>query len=336
MRMRPARPLDPPIDVLKSKSVDKKGNRTTTKKKKRGPRPPPTRARRKTIDPLRWGSMQLSGIFLDDNEDPPLPQGENTEVEDMLDVSDQTPSPCDDNTPPHASGAELDLAAERASALDLLGAIFGEASDDWGGAKSIDSDVEMAGIPHVTPGPLECTDFEIVPADHELRPVRIEEKKSAVDRQSEVTPTPSRTNLAQPSTQNKLKDLFAPREQEGEFLTTYVVVSPHKLLHRLLTYRSPRPRLGARLRHGLESGRTRLPKCRSVYACGYVESQCPICALDATQGTRHITPAFLPAEGPRANGQVRTYRGRGGDPCTLGGGAWGTDARVETTASGSS
>ena len=229
MRMRPARPLDPPIDLLKSKSVDQKGSRTTTtKKKKRGARPPPTRARRKTIDPLRWGSMQLSGIFLDNDEDPPPPQRESTEVEEVehiLDISDQTPSPYDDDTHPHASGAELDLAAERASALDLLGTIFGEASDDWGGAESIDSDVEMNGIPHVAPGPLESTGFEVVPADHEFHPAQREKKKSAVNRQSESTPPPATTNLAQLSNQNKLKDLFAPREEEGELLAIYAVVS---------------------------------------------------------------------------------------------------------------
>ena len=71
--------------------------------------------------------MQVSRLFLDDNEDPPSPLGETTEdeqVEYILDVSDQTPSPCDDNTSLYVSSAELDLAAERVSALDLLGANF--------------------------------------------------------------------------------------------------------------------------------------------------------------------------------------------------------------------
>jgi hypothetical protein len=51
-------------------------------------------------------------------------KGESTEVDEVehiLEVSDQTPSG-DDKMPPRASDAELDLAAERASALDLLSA----------------------------------------------------------------------------------------------------------------------------------------------------------------------------------------------------------------------
>jgi hypothetical protein len=98
----------------------------------------------------------------------------------------------------------------------------------------------MASIPHVTrhasritPDLLEFTDFEVIPIDHELRTARREEKKSVVDRQSEAAPTPATTDLARPSTQNKLKDLFAPREQEGELLAMHGIVFPHKILHRL-------------------------------------------------------------------------------------------------------
>jgi hypothetical protein len=96
-----------------------------------------------------------------------------------------TPLGDGDETPPHASGAELDLAAERVSSLDLLSVMFGEANADCG-AESVDSDMEMAGIdagiPHVAPGLLESSDFEVVPADHEPRADR--GRKSAVDRQS--------------------------------------------------------------------------------------------------------------------------------------------------------
>lgn len=195
MRMRPARPLDAPV---RAKNPDKaKGKGKGMRAKKRRVRPPPTRARRQTIDPLRWGSTHLSGLFLDGGAN-----GETTEVEEVehiLDVSDQTPpgdDDDDDKTPPRA---EVDLAAETAGALDLLGAMFGEAND-WGGAESVDSDVEMTA--HAVPGLLESTDFEIVPADHEPRAAQREEKRSAVDGQEVHTTT-------------KLKDLFAPREQEG-------------------------------------------------------------------------------------------------------------------------
>jgi hypothetical protein len=262
MRMRPARPLDPPIDPLRTKNVEK-----GTRKKKKRPRPPPTRARRQTIDPLRWGSTHLSGIFLDGNENAPPPRrsgpdgdgsakGESTEVdevENILEVSDQTPTgdDSDDKMPPRASDAELDLAAERASALDLLSSMFGEANTDWGGAESVDSDldVEMAGIPRTPSGPLEPTDFEVVPAAHEPRASPREEKNTAVDRPAEATPTPATTGPTQSSTQNKLKDLFAPREEEGELLATYaplsLITSVVPSYHRLLPYRPSRSRLRA-------------------------------------------------------------------------------------------
>jgi hypothetical protein len=69
MRMRPARPLGPPLDNLRTKNVEK-GSRG---KKKRA-RPPLTLARRQTIDPLCWGSTHISGIFLDGNGNAPPPR----------------------------------------------------------------------------------------------------------------------------------------------------------------------------------------------------------------------------------------------------------------------
>jgi hypothetical protein len=78
------------------------------------------------------------------------------------------------------SDTELDLAAERASALDLLSAMFGEANTDWGDAKSIDSDVEMAGVyaskPRAPSDLLESTDFEDGLAAHEPHTSQREER----------------------------------------------------------------------------------------------------------------------------------------------------------------
>jgi hypothetical protein len=208
MRMRPARPLDPPLDTLRTKN-DEKGTRT---KKKRA-KAPPTRARRQTIDPLRWGSTHLSGIFLDGNGNalPPVrtgpdgdgsAKGESTEVDEVehiLEVSDQTPSG-DDKMHPRASDTELDLAAERASALDLLSAMFGDTNADWGGAESIDSDVEMVGVdagkPRAPSDLLEPIDFEDVLAAHTPHTPQREEKTSAVDRQTEASPAPQQLTLS--------------------------------------------------------------------------------------------------------------------------------------------
>ena len=68
---------------------------------------------------------------------------------------------------------------------------------------------------------LESTDFEASPADQR------EEKELAVDKQTKATPAPATIGLAQPSTQKELKDLFAPREEEGELLRC-MASCPHK------------------------------------------------------------------------------------------------------------
>ncbi|KAI0321223.1 hypothetical protein OF83DRAFT_371906 [Amylostereum chailletii] len=61
MRMRPVRPLDPPLKS--GKSGQKQGG--MTKKERKRKREPPMRARRRVIDPVRWGSTQVKGVFLE-------------------------------------------------------------------------------------------------------------------------------------------------------------------------------------------------------------------------------------------------------------------------------
>ncbi|KAF7296385.1 hypothetical protein HMN09_01108600 [Mycena chlorophos] len=72
MRMRPARPLPPPLDVgasakattttKKTKMEQKEGKERKERKRRREP---DVRAPRKTIDVTRWGSVQLKGVFLE-------------------------------------------------------------------------------------------------------------------------------------------------------------------------------------------------------------------------------------------------------------------------------
>ncbi|KAI0792206.1 hypothetical protein C8Q75DRAFT_754886 [Abortiporus biennis] len=61
IRMRPDHPLPQPV-ATSSKASTKT---TKGKPKKKRVRDPPTRARRKTIDPTKYGSQHLKGIFLD-------------------------------------------------------------------------------------------------------------------------------------------------------------------------------------------------------------------------------------------------------------------------------
>lgn len=49
-----------------------------------------------------------------------------------------------------------------------------------------------------------------------------EGNKFVVDRRTEVTPTPATTSSPRPSRQNKPKDLFAPREEEGFSLISHL------------------------------------------------------------------------------------------------------------------
>ncbi|KAF7308154.1 hypothetical protein HMN09_00663100 [Mycena chlorophos] len=66
MRMRPARPLPPPLDAVSSSSFKtKKAKMGEGKRERKRRRDPDVRARRKTIDVTRWGSVQLKGVFLE-------------------------------------------------------------------------------------------------------------------------------------------------------------------------------------------------------------------------------------------------------------------------------
>lgn len=72
IRMRPEHPLPPPLvsnlsssTKLKKGEKAKKGEKDKKDKKKRRVKEPPVRARRRTIDPTKWGSTQLKGVFLE-------------------------------------------------------------------------------------------------------------------------------------------------------------------------------------------------------------------------------------------------------------------------------
>ncbi|CAL1714523.1 unnamed protein product [Somion occarium] len=61
VRMRPTHPLPDPIDVAAAPKIKKAG----AKEKRKKPKEPPSRARRRTIDPTKFGSNHLKGAFLD-------------------------------------------------------------------------------------------------------------------------------------------------------------------------------------------------------------------------------------------------------------------------------
>ena len=115
--------------------------------------------------------------------------------------------------------ANTDLAVEKETALLLWYSMHGEADEDWGGAESVDSDLEREAAtasradadPHTSQSSnvLDVADFEIVPVDQTVS------KKSSVN-QRRPTPTtttaaaPRNPDPAQPSTPppTTLKDLL--------------------------------------------------------------------------------------------------------------------------------
>ncbi|KAH9995412.1 hypothetical protein BJV74DRAFT_883926 [Russula compacta] len=263
MRMRPARPLGLPLDrdTLKAQNLSK------YKGKKRRARAalssPPTHSRRRTIDPLRWGSVHLSGVFLDGDKvslspDPALVAGRGGNSgssgvganEEILDAS-QTRSPADDNlnsdmlprgsaeepAPAHSSSmassstpvsgyvANTDLAVETAKALQLLNTMFGEANEDWGGAESVDSEMEQEAaasthandaVPYASQNASHnATGFEVVPAAQQA-----DKNSSVVDLRAPIATAARVPDPVEPSRQ--LRDLFAPREEEGFSLINHL------------------------------------------------------------------------------------------------------------------
>ncbi|KAJ7648587.1 hypothetical protein DFH06DRAFT_1476105 [Mycena polygramma] len=64
VRIRPEHPLPPPLISSVPKKPKTSSTKETTKPKKR--RDPDSRSRRRTIDMTRWGSVHLTGIFLED------------------------------------------------------------------------------------------------------------------------------------------------------------------------------------------------------------------------------------------------------------------------------
>lgn len=258
MRMRPARPLGPPLDVLKA-TAHQPGQQGKVRKR-RARVEPPTRARRQTIDPLRWGSTHIGGVFLDRGQASNAfvasgarggggasTIGESTEIEaddEVEEILDTPQSPGDDDddsrptsarpppsVPPESMSSEL--AAEKTRALQLLNSMFGEATEDWGGAESIASDIEQAAtesranvVSYSSQSPHDATaDFEVFPADQ-----RWADEISPVDRHAQTAATaerdPDPDPVHRPST-SKLKDLFAPREEEGEFVGLLLYGSHH-------------------------------------------------------------------------------------------------------------
>ena len=237
VRMRPSHPLPDTIDKAKAEST-----KNNPKKAKR-PRvkPPPIRARRRTIDPMRWGSQHLKGVFLESGgisipkaqAVEPVESQETSESEDDAEGSSpivevQKPLPRPNTLSPrplspepvttqatHNSEAN-DFVREKNATLGLLQSIFGDRTDDdWFGKESVGSDVDMGDV-ELTPD--HPSDKAVEPSEEDAPHLANQPAKEPFPEDDQSGRAPS--SATQHSTKTKLKDLFAPKEQEGQFLRT--------------------------------------------------------------------------------------------------------------------
>ena len=136
---------------------------------------------------------------------------------------DRSPSPTPNLPQPTAS----DVALEATKDLALLSSIFGNADsdgNDWGGEESL-SDIDMSQaqtrIANVTEG--DIGDIEFVPKEGAKR--RNVNHTTDVDNESSKTVKKATLDVSAPSEPQavkttvqtvKLKDMFAPREEDGK------------------------------------------------------------------------------------------------------------------------
>ena len=297
MRMRPTHPLPElvigaqPLKNSKEKA-QRKGMSEKEKTRKRV-RDPPTRARRKTIDPTKYGSQHLKGIFLENAaafippapllsadiiETSPIPidehmsssssESEDDRDEDLSPDESEVDAPSSSVTPvaklpietpsplksmpsvPRLTAQSFttgqDLVEEKKQSLGLLQSLFGDA-DDWGGAESVGSDVEAEEQSSPIDRP-SSRQSSVVEGDVGSDPA-IEVDESPVEK---ATPSASGDLEGEPASgvqTTKLKDLFAPHEEEGIWHSVLFIFICHTLIRIssswLLTAGSSRPGSGA-------------------------------------------------------------------------------------------
>jgi hypothetical protein len=271
MKMRPLRPLPAVVEMRPQKRVDR------ADKKKKRMKDPDSRARIRTIDMTRWGSVHLKGKFLDMEvvavQHPPNDQvGVAAVLERVVDASSDSSSdeesaidipekhtyttepipvfqPTSEpglasasiqpsKTPPGMTQTSL-LTEEKSHALTLLATLFdGKTDSEWVGREDLGSDVDEDEV--VRKGVFEKIgggeaadgeeEFETVPMDEEVQdeedpqfdPMTIDAESDQETRlASKPHLLPSATKQQKPQKSTKLKDLFAPREEDGGWLLTF-------------------------------------------------------------------------------------------------------------------
>lgn len=269
IRMRPEKPLPDQIStttITKGKGKQPKGVQV---KKRRRTKEPPVRARRRTIDPLKYSSQHIKGIFLENaaatlvvesrsgprsqqmakeessdestsDEDENAADDDETDIDEEPSLHDSAPIqnpaakqtqklsllPSPPTSPPKKSVDPppdgTDLAQEKHAALDLLQSLFGNRDDDdWGDKENLGSDVDMDELAERGQG-LSIGDIN---DDVEVVPMSVDDEEPEVIVATEETQAtlPVKEDSAPAVKQAKLKDLFAPREEDGMLIgTSYI------------------------------------------------------------------------------------------------------------------
>jgi hypothetical protein len=314
-RMRPAHPLPPPLDFLRK--AEKEKNSAGGKAKKARVKPPSTRARRKTIDPVRWGSVHLKGAYLDsvgvdarhwapspavfaaapgpvsdsdsdsdaglanasesagDDESESELDEELPDTSMVVDTLPLSPSPPPSAMPSGSNnfasaGASApgtsevvttsNLREETSHTLAFLRSLFADADaqgTDWGGAESADEEghaprrplraTEMDprddGIVEEVPAAVRVADPALKEDVVDAEDVSEEEEDDDDDADEHAVAASVQTSQAPPpavaAPKTSLKDLFAPREEEGD------LISPSHASHRADVRLQPDSRFSA-------------------------------------------------------------------------------------------
>lgn len=254
IRMPPEHPLPDPIPVAAKSGKLKKTSKEKTPRKRM--RDPLTRARRRTIDPMKWGSQLVTGAFLEGGvssagegiqftkpsrvpAEEPDSQSEDEEDQneqpgpeagDAIRDTSRKPPPAKVlptfsfpvpgitlNTEPLESSGDIDLAMEMQKSLGLLQALFGDRGDEWGGEESIGSDVGVdVDVQDCTLAQDEDPKEHEQPMDVDEVPVTDGQDVVPVMDGQDVVRTRKSTVPSQPQAA-KLKDLFAPREEDSAY-----------------------------------------------------------------------------------------------------------------------
>lgn len=253
-KMRPARPLPEPLPVSGGKQVKHKDGRSLPKKKRKKPEVV-TRARIRTIDMTRWRSVHLKGIFLESAGQSTDSPGEGMGTMQVVEDEDEDEDENEANTSEADAGKvetttkterlqddekftrapsmtevsiaeapmlpeELpsDLAHEKTQSLSLIRSLFGDNSGQWGGRESVGSDIDEAELLRPQgPAFIDTIDveFEVVPMEvDDVVPVERQNQPQAIAAARDVPEDP---RPPKPHQASKLKDLFAPREEDSMY-----------------------------------------------------------------------------------------------------------------------